>query len=148
MGHNVYLIWSFVVAKIRAETYIDFIFNVSVKTKFENFRKVKFEINEENQKFHIFWHLKNRIKIRFEIYMAKFAQAYIIVLEFWEKEQFLARIWSALQQEISRAPAGGNFSFSQKSKIFIYERWSGSSELASRWFIANETAVYNARLIA
>ena len=30
------------------ETYIDFIFNVSVKTKFENFRKVKSEINEEN----------------------------------------------------------------------------------------------------
>ena len=33
------------------ETYIDFIFNVSVKTKFENFRKVKSEINEENQFF-------------------------------------------------------------------------------------------------
>ena len=33
------------------ETYIDFIFNVSVKTKFENFGKVKSEINEKNQFF-------------------------------------------------------------------------------------------------
>jgi hypothetical protein len=41
------------------------------------------------------------------------------IWEFWEKEQFLARIWSALQQEIGRAPAGARSKFSPEISLSL-----------------------------